>query len=279
MEYYATLNEYSSVGMYIADNSIIEELIKDSGMKGMDVSGPLVFTEEDGIDVVTIFDRTNKKYELKTNGVISNNYLKDYGFVGKYNLILNWPAAMQYLGMQKEYTGMLISSDLTETEMQAVLNKVSEEINMQIYFWVSNNGVNEVVNQGLMIMYIALYIVFCLFTVAIVNVVCIMRVAVKQRKREYGMFMALGMTIKETISLISYETRALCIRAMIIALPLGGLIAFLLLESMEKEVSLLNLSIGVFVTILSTYGVIYVVTYWIGKKLMKKNIKANLEVE
>lgn len=278
-EYYTTLNEFSGVGIYIADDGVIEELINGSGLKGFDVSAPLIFTEEDRVDTVTIYDRSDKKYELKTSGVIPNNYLKDYGYTGKHNLIMNWPAAMQYLGIQKEYTGMLVSSDLTETEMQTALNKISEEINMPIYFFVSDNGVNEVVNQGLMIMYIALYIVSCLFIVSIVNVVCIMRVAVKQRKREYGMFMALGMTIKETILLISYEARALCIRAMIIALPLGGVVAFLLLENMEKEVSLMKLAIGVFVTILSTYGVIYVVTYWIGKKLMKTNIKANLEVE
>ncbi len=266
------------VAVFVAENEVLEEILEDEGIRGYDLSKPYVLINAaSGESEEIILYRNNEEIEIALNGTLNNNYLLDGQILCRVSLTMNEAAFHKYFQCPLTYTGILVTSDENQ---DVIVEEVREFLNakgVDTYFKNCYEEMQDVKNQGVNLMVIAGYLMICILAMAIVNCVNIMRIIVKQRQREFGILMTLGMSYKDLISLLSYEIRCLTLWAVSLAMLFSTLITVYVTSVGGREIkwgTVLLIVVGT--GILFYMGMCYIVKKIAGR-FVHKNIKANLE--
>ena len=266
------------VAVFVAENAVLEEILEDEGIRGYDLSKPYVLINAvSGESGEIILYRNNEKIKIALNGTLNNNYLLDGQILCRVSLTMNEAAFHKYFQSPLTYTGILVTSDENQ---DVIVDEVREFLNakgVDTYFKNCYEAIQDVKNQGVNLMVIAGYLMICILAMAIVNCVNIMRIIVKQRQKEFGILMTLGMSYRDLISLLSYEIRCLTLWAVSFAMLFSTLITVYATSVGGREIkwgTVLLIVIGT--GILFYIGMCYVAKK-IASGLIHKNIKANLE--
>lgn len=269
-EHIDEINSKNDVVIYAADDSILEELAKDNGLK-YDKSKPCVWMENSDRNEVTIY-KNNKEVEIPVDGSITNNYLKTYQYISECQLLMNWQAYEKYIEGERKYTTIFVNSSDSPALIQEKIELLNEQMNLNMLYLSSHDESKSVINEAINYVFIATYLVTCLFVMSIISTCCIMRVSVKQRKREYSIYFALGMTRKEVINVLAYEARKICAWAIALATPFGLMGAGYILLASDSKMKISNTLLGMIMVFVVIYGSTYVITKIVGKKLIMNNI-------
>ncbi len=275
----AEFNRQIGVKVYIADDEIIKELTGNN--KKYNYDAPLVFiTGEVKEELISIYDRNNLKYSIPLNGTIEENYLRDYSFDCKYDLIMNYQAAKEYLNIDKQYTGFLVKTNESEESFKEIINYVSQLLEKDITYNASYKGEAETLEQGKCIMLIAFYIVSCFFVMVISNIICTMRVTLTKRKKEFGILIVLGMFKRDVIKLLSFESKKICVSASLLSVPIGTMISVYFIIAVGHSINIGKSIIGMILSFLICFVATVITSYLVGDSLLSKTkLITNMEEE
>ena len=120
----------------------------------------------------------------------------------------------------------------------------------------------------------------CIIIFSLVNVVCVVKNNVLQRKKEMGIYIALGMTRDSIAKLLEAEIMNVLQRTIVVCLPLGGFV----LCAMLGTADMFDTNMGMVAVIAMAVTVVYMwliqrFTYFVGKQSLKGVIAEVLKTE
>ena len=267
------------VAVFVTEDEVLEEIIIDQGIDNYNLEEPYVlinassgFSEEE----ILIY-KEDKEILVPLNGKINNNYILDGQILCNITLTMNQEAFETYLQMPLTYTGILVTSN---NNQDVVVDEVRDFLNsngIESYFKNCYEEMQDIKNQGINLMIIAGYLMLCVFIMCIVNCVNIMRIIVKQRRKEFGILMTLGMSRKDSVSLLCYEIRFITGWAVCLGMFFSVIIVAYMTAIGNREISWGGIWLIVILIGILFYVGIWYITKHIGERLIQKNIKNNLE--
>lgn len=260
------------VNIYIADNSIIKSIVEESDIKVKNVEEPIVLSFDSEINHLTIYDSENRQYNINISGYATSNYLMDYQYLTKTRLIMNYSAAKEYLGLENKYNILLITSKETQEDLQGYINNILDEYEIHAYVQATSENVKSQMLQDTFLMAVFGYLLLSIVIMSLINCYCVIKIIIKQRRREYGIVMAIGMSRKDTAKLVSYEIRKLCIYAISIGTIISIPILIYWFSAGEININYIK---TVFVICLFD-ALFYIVISYLVKKVSEKMIKNNV---
>ena len=120
----------------------------------------------------------------------------------------------------------------------------------------------------------------CIIIFSLVNVVCVVKNNVLQRKKEMGIYIALGMTRDSIAKLLEAEIMNVLQQTIVVCLPLGGVV----LCAMLGTADMFDTNMGMVAVIVMAVTVVYMwliqrFTYFVGKQSLKGVIAEVLKTE
>ena len=265
--------------IYITGDNVIKDIAKENNINISDYDAPLVFSIENDIDEVTLYDIEEKEYKFNITGTVNSNYFMDFSYLVKVRLIMNETAAKEYLGCENKYNRFMISSEKSQQELQSKVNDILNKHGIQAFVQSTQENIEGVENQKMFFAIVALYLMLILTIMALFNCYSVMKIIVKQRKSEYGIVMAMGMSRKKTASLITYEISKLCVYAIIFASFLSIPILMWWFNMGQMECNLLKSGITIVVCNFLFYMGVMILSKKVALRLINENVIVNINME
>ena len=143
-----------------------------------------------------------------------------------------------------------------------------------------SNDVEDVKGQLIGLTTLFSVLMGCIIIFSLVNVVCVVKNNVLQRKKEMGIYIALGMTRDSIAKLLEAEIMNVLQQTIVVCLPLGGVV----LCAMLGTADMFDTNMGMVAVIVMAVTVVYMwliqrFTYFVGKQSLKGVIAEVLKTE
>ena len=222
-------------------------------------------------DPVILYDKQQQERCFPVDAVVYKDiYSEDMPGAKRVYLILNEAAAKEYLDALN-YNTIFVSTN----EKVLGLNQVERYLqdNGIVMYSVNLKESNSDARTQLQsIICIAIYLVFCVGLMTVVNIACNISINIQMRMREYGIMMSLGMSRKDILRLIIFEIMIVVEKAVLVALPLSVITAFGVVSMIGQEINLLKLLGVATLSSLMVYGMNYLICLIKGSHEFSKNI-------
>lgn len=231
-------------------------------------------TYSESIELYNINGKINN-VNLETS--IDKDIYSDYDLPGTC-IVMNEKAAKELFGDDFNYSGLLIKANNKKSCESDVLEMLNAN-GIDITYNDLEDNTADAKMQLRSILCIIVYVLFCVGIMTIINIICNVNINVQQRKREYGILIALGMTRKQIVRLIISEITILAEKMLILAIPFAGVISMYFIIGAEQEVNIVKSLITAVLTLGGIYVFTYLLCYFRGNKLFSSNVLKLLENE
>ncbi|MBQ5849834.1 MAG: hypothetical protein IIW54_03305, partial [Lachnospiraceae bacterium] len=160
------------------------------------------------------------------------------------------------------------------------LSEVFTKHKISVAYQDITNDVEDVKGQLIGLTTLFSVLMGCIIIFSLVNVVCVVKNNVLQRKKEMGIYIALGMTRDSIAKLLEAEIMNVLQQTIVVCLPLGGVV----LCAMLGTADMFDTNMGMVAVIVMAVTVVYMwliqrFTYFVGKQSLKGVIAEVLKTE
>lgn len=201
------------------------------------------------------------------------------------------PIGINYL----EYTGLFVINKDYYNELDYKLESIaikssnSEQLeqdinNLGLHVVVDNVSKRAKEEKSMILTYsIFLYGFITVITlIGITNIFNTITSNIKLRQKEFAIFKSIGMTKKEFNRLINLESIFYCTKSLLIGIPLGTLISYLIYMAFNQGSTKFTFEIpfsGIIISIVAVFILVFVIMNYSLKKINKQNIIESIRNE
>lgn len=264
------------------------------------------------IDTTTLYSKSDKKYKeinltnykngdiAKINDYVYNEKTEKSEISKTYEIPIitrtkETPLSMMTESISQDYPILIISDDyfnelfgndyyvdslyLTTEDIDLFTEKLDEfndSTNENEYFWYENVHEEVKALQSLMLVVsIFLYGFITVITlIGVTNIFNTITTNMALRSKEFAMLKAIGMSTKEFNRMIRLESILYGSKSLIIGLPIGIALSYLIYNSMDAAITL-NYKLP-FLAIIIAIGFVFLIVFMIMKYSLKKVNKQNI---
>jgi len=238
----------------------------------------LLSAEPSEVNEILLYDKQKKEIRLPIYAVISkDNYNNGFPEEGRVYIVMNEEAAREQFG-ELTYNVLFVEAK----EKALCLAQVSEYLQSEgitMYYNDLKQSNSDARTQLQSILCVAIYLVFCIGLMAVVNILCNVSINIQMRVREYGIMMSMGMSRRQIVQLIVYEIMDSVGKAVILAIPLSMMISLGCISMVGQQPNILKVVLYATGCGLLVYGINYLVCFLKGRYDFSKNIMGLIQKE
>ena len=238
----------------------------------------LLSAEPSEVNEIVLYDKQKKEIRLPIYAVISkDNYNNSAPMAGRVYIVMNEAAAEEQFG-ELTYNVLFVEAK----EKALCLEQVSKYLQSEgitMYHDDLKQSNSDARTQLQSILCVAIYLVVCIGLMAVFNILCNVSINIQMRLREYGIMMSMGMSRKQIVQLIVYEIMDSVGKAVILAMPLSGMVSFYFIIVAGQQPSIVKVVLSVVICGVLVYGINYLVCFLKGRYDFSKNIMGLIQKE
>ena len=231
----------------------------------------LLSAEPSEVNEILLYDKQMMERRLPIYAVISkDNYDNSFPEEGRVYIVMNEEAAREQFG-ELTYNVLFVEAK----EKALCLAQMSEYLQSEgitMYYNDLKQSNSDARTQLQSILCVAIYLVFCIGLMAVVNIICNVSINIQMRVREYGIMMSMGMSRRQIVQLIVYEIMDSVGKAVILAVPLSVMISLGCISMVGQQPNIMKVVFYATGCGLLVYGINYLVCFLKGRYDFSKNI-------
>lgn len=220
-----------------------------------------------------------KEYSIKVDACGLSTPYEEGGITG-YSVFMDEKAAKNLPELQGGYNYVMVDVKNKTEQSLDELSEVFTKHKISVAYQDITNDVEDVKGQLIGLTTLFSVLMGCIIIFSLVNVVCVVKNNVLQRKKEMGIYIALGMTRDSIAKLLEAEIMNVLQQTIVVCLPLGGVVLFAMLGTAD----MFDTNMGMVAVIVMAVTVVYMwliqrFTYFVGKQSLKGVIAEVLKTE